>query len=108
MLDGSLSDTQTYAEVKPDYHSSYSMWLKHSNTAGNRLSEGDVIENMQIGSHVMAAARQNHKLMQSRANNMHPSVGINHIANQTGPGNLSNVESPYGQSPRMNRSSSIR
>lgn len=34
--DGSLSDTQTYAEVKPDY-STYSLWLNKSNTA-SRLS----------------------------------------------------------------------
>lgn len=48
--DGSLSDTQTYAEVKPDY-SSYAMWLKHSNTATSRLSaESDGLENMSIGS----------------------------------------------------------
>lgn len=106
MFDGSLSDTQTYAEIKPDYNSSYSMWLKHSNTGGNRLSEGDVIENMQVGSHLISAARQSHKLMQSRGNNMHPS-GAN-VGNQSGTGNFSNVESAYGQSPRMNRSSSIR
>lgn len=48
LTDGSLSDTQTYAEVKPDY-SSYAMWLKHSNTATSRLSEGDSLECISIG-----------------------------------------------------------
>lgn len=49
LIDGSLSDTQTYAEVKPDY-SSYAMWLKHSNTATSRLSaESDGLENMSVG-----------------------------------------------------------
>lgn len=40
LIDGSLSDTQTYAEVKQDY-GTYAMWLKHSNTASSRLSDGD-------------------------------------------------------------------
>ncbi|XP_053692535.1 protein sickie-like [Sabethes cyaneus] len=47
--DGSLSDTQTYAEVKPDY-SSYAMWLRHSSTASSRLSEGDSLESFSLGS----------------------------------------------------------
>lgn len=77
MTDGSLSDTQTYAEVKTDY-GSYAMWLKHSNTATSRLSEGDTIDNVGIGSPARA-----HKLMQR--------------------------ESTYTtQSPRLNRSNSIR
>lgn len=46
--DGSLSDTQTYAEVKPDY-GSYAMWLRHSSTASSRLSEGEALENFSIG-----------------------------------------------------------
>ena len=46
--DGSLSDTQTYAEVKPEY-STYAMWLKHSNTS-SRLSEGDSLDGVTIGS----------------------------------------------------------
>lgn len=71
MTDGSLSDTQTYAEVKTDY-GSYAMWLKHSNTATSRLSEGDTVDNV---------ARA-HKMMQR--------------------------ESTYAQSPRLNRSNSIR
>lgn len=76
MTDGSLSDTQTYAEVKTDY-GSYAMWLKHSNTTTSRLSEGDTIESG------AAAATRAHKMMQR--------------------------ESTYStQSPRLNRSNSIR
>ncbi|XP_055847329.1 protein sickie isoform X8 [Episyrphus balteatus] len=82
MIDGSLSDTQTYAEVKPEY-STYAMWLKHSNTAGSRLSEGDSLESLQIGSPNMN--RHNHKIIHRGGN-----------------------ESPYIQSPRLNRSNSIR
>lgn len=78
MTDGSLSDTQTYAEVKTDY-GSYAMWLKHSNTATSRLSEGDTVDNIGIGS---PAATRAHKMMQR--------------------------ESTYTQSPRLNRSNSIR
>lgn len=78
MTDGSLSDTQTYAEVKTDY-GSYAMWLKHSNTATSRLSEGDTVDNVAIGS---PAASRAHKMMQR--------------------------ESTYTQSPRLNRSNSIR
>lgn len=78
MTDGSLSDTQTYAEVKTDY-GSYAMWLKHSNTATSRLSEGDIVDNVGIGS---PAATRAHKMMQR--------------------------ESTYTQSPRLNRSNSIR
>lgn len=54
MKDGNLSDTQTYAEVKTDY-GSYTMWLKHSNTASSRLSEVDSVEN--------SPARGGHKLL---------------------------------------------
>lgn len=79
MTDGSLSDTQTYAEVKTDY-ASYAMWLKHSNTTASRLSEGDTVDNINIvGSPATARA---HKMMQR--------------------------ESTYTQSPRLNRSNSIR
>lgn len=81
MTDGSLSDTQTYAEVKTDY-GSYAMWLKHSNTTASRLSEGDTIESGGVGNAASAAARA-HKMMQR--------------------------ESTYTtQSPRLNRSNSIR
>lgn len=41
--DGSLSDTQTYSDVKPDFNS-YALWLKHNSSAANRLSEGDSLE----------------------------------------------------------------
>lgn len=97
MLDGSLSDTQTYAEVKPEY-SSYAMWLKHSNTAGSRLSDGDSIENMQMGSPSMS--RHGHKIMQQRA--------AAAVVNAAGGQSMAGAESPYVQSPRMNRSNSIR
>ncbi|KRF98350.1 uncharacterized protein Dwil_GK14928 [Drosophila willistoni] len=92
--DGSLSDTQTYAEVKPEY-SSYAMWLKHSNTAGSRLSDGDTIDQMQIGSPAMT--RHGHKILHNRS------------GGGPGPGQMpmSGNESPYVQSPRMNRSNSI-
>lgn len=58
-MDGSLSDTQTYAEVKHDY-GPYAMWLKHSNTTASRLSEGDSLENVQMGS---PAVGRSHKMM---------------------------------------------
>ncbi|XP_030381242.1 protein sickie-like [Scaptodrosophila lebanonensis] len=92
--DGSLSDTQTYAEVKPEY-SSYAMWLKHSNTAGSRLSDGDAIDQMQIGSPAMT--RHGHKMLHSRGG-----------APAGGQMTMAGNESPYVQSPRMNRSNSIR
>lgn len=103
MLDGSLSDTQTYAEVKPEY-SSYAMWLKHSNTAGSRLSEGDSLENMQIGSPSMT--RHNHKMMQHRAAAAAAVAAANAAAANSNA--LAGQESPYVQSPRLNRSNSIR
>lgn len=87
MTDGSLSDTQTYAEVKTDY-GSYAMWLKHSNTTTSRLSEGDTVENG-VGTGTTATgaaaavATRAHKMMHR--------------------------ESTYNtQSPRLNRSNSIR
>lgn len=52
------------------------MWLKHSNTASSRLSEGDSLESLGIGS------PRGHKMMHR--------------------------ESPYSNSPRLNRSNSIR
>ncbi|XP_037959838.1 protein sickie isoform X2 [Teleopsis dalmanni] len=105
MIDGSLSDTQTYAEVKPEY-STYAMWLKHSNTAGSRLSEGDSLENMQIGSPAMA--RHSHKMLQHR-NAAAAAVAVANaaVANAQG-GAVAGTESPYVQSPRLNRSNSIR
>lgn len=46
--DGSLSDTQTYSEVKSDYGIPYAPWLRHSNTysASGRLSEGESMESL--------------------------------------------------------------
>ncbi|GBP57422.1 Protein sickie [Eumeta japonica] len=47
--DGSLSDTQTYSEVKSDYGVPYAPWLRHSNTysaASGRLSEGESLESL--------------------------------------------------------------
>lgn len=104
MLDGSLSDTQTYAEVKPEY-SSYAMWLKHSNTAGSRLSEGDSMENMQIGGSP-SMTRHNHKMMQHRAAAAAAVAAANAAAANTN--SMAGSESPYVQSPRLNRSNSIR
>jgi len=69
------------------------MWLKHSNTAGSRLSDGDAIDQMQIGSPAMT--RHGQKMLHNR------SAGAGQMPVQ---GN----ESPYVQSPRMNRSNSIR
>ncbi|XP_053958598.1 protein sickie-like [Anastrepha ludens] len=116
MIDGSLSDTQTYAEVKPEY-STYAMWLKHSNTAGSRLSEGDSLENMQIGSPAMT--RHGHKMLQHR--NAAAAVAAAAAAAAAGAvqqgggggvvsavGAAGGSESPYVQSPRLNRSNSIR
>jgi hypothetical protein len=80
LVDGSLSDTQTYAEVKTDY-SSYAMWLKHSNTASSRLSEGDTMEQLVKSS--PNTGTRNQMLMQQR-------------------------DPQHVQSPRLNRSNSIR
>lgn len=79
ILDGSLSDTQAYAEVKPDY-SSYASWLKHSNTAASRLSEGDSMESLAIST--SGGMQRGHKMMHR--------------------------DSTYSHSPRLNRSNSIR
>ncbi|XP_055385781.1 protein sickie-like isoform X2 [Condylostylus longicornis] len=96
ILDGSLSDTQTYAEVKPE-QSTYAMWLKHSNTTSSRLSAGDSIESLQ---HVLGSpAMQRH----SAHKLIHRNSPSNQIINN-GP----IVEGAYMQSPRLNRSNSIR
>lgn len=60
LIDGSLSDTQTYTEVKPEY-STYAMWLKHSNTA-SRL-DGSTENVNSIGSPIIS---RNHKIIQHR------------------------------------------
>lgn len=61
--DGSLSDTQTYADVKPDFNS-YALWLKHNSSAANRLSEGDSLEKISIMSSPGLA--RNPKLIQQQ------------------------------------------
>ena len=81
MNDGSLSDTQTYAEVKPEF-STYAMWLKNN---ANRMSEGDSLESVSIVS--SPGMNRNSKLMQSR---------------ETTP------TAQQGQNSRLNRSNSIR
>lgn len=91
LTDGSLSDTQTYAEVKPDY-GTYAMWLKHSSTATSRLSDGDSIESLSIGSPGMS---RNFKLLQQQQQQQQ-----HHIAGGGSPHAV--------QSPRLNRSNSIR
>lgn len=79
--DGSLSDTQTYAEMKPcgDFNA-YAMWLKNN----NRLSEGETLESVSIIS--SPGLSRNAKLIQSR--------------DSTG--------SQQSQNTKINRSSSIR
>ncbi|XP_055389466.1 protein sickie-like isoform X2 [Condylostylus longicornis] len=123
ILDGSLSDTQTYAEVKPEY-STYAMWLKHSNTTASRLSEGDSIESLQ---HIMGSPGMQrhsaHKLMQRTLTNTSgnsssnggsgSNVNCNNTPNTINSNTISSnggttIESTYVQSPRMNRSNSIR
>lgn len=84
--DGSLSDTQTYAEVKPEYNT-YAMWLKHSGAAANRLSEGDSLDSVSIVSSP-GLARNSKLIQQSRDST--PS------SQQT------------GQNSKLNRSNSIR
>lgn len=121
MIDGSLSDTQTYAEVKPEY-STYAMWLKHSNTAGSRLSEGDSLENIQIGvgggiggasggSPGLSTRHSGHKMQMHQRNVAAAAAAVaaaNAVAAGAGAGIVSGTESPYIQSPRLNRSNSIR
>uniref|UniRef100_A0A182F5C0 Uncharacterized protein n=1 Tax=Anopheles albimanus TaxID=7167 RepID=A0A182F5C0_ANOAL len=110
LTDGSLSDTQTYAEVKPDY-GSYAMWLKHSSTASSRLSEGDTLDAIAIGSSPAAAvaavtgtpgsATRPHKLLHhARGETQQPHHSQHHHHHTTG--HTSN------NSPRLNRSNSIR
>lgn len=83
--DGSLSDTQTYAEVKPEF-STYALWLKHSSTTASRLSEGDSLDSVSIVS--SPGLSRNSKLIQSR---------------ETTP-----TAQQQGQNSRLNRSNSIR
>lgn len=109
LTDGSLSDTQTYAEVKPDY-GSYAMWLKHSSTASSRLSEGDTLDAIAIGTSPAAAvaavtgspgsATRPHKLLHHTRGETQQPHHQHHHHHTTG--HTSN------NSPRLNRSNSIR
>lgn len=85
MNDGSLSDTQTYVDVKPEFNN-YAMWLKHSSTTASRLSEGDSLESVSIVSSPGLA--RNSKLIQSRDS-------------------LTSAQQ-QAQNSRLNRSNSIR
>lgn len=87
MNDGSLSDTQTYAEVKPEF-STYAMWLKHSSTTASRLSEGDSLESVSVVS--SPGLSRNSKLIHSR---------------ETTP---TAQQQQQAQNSRLNRSNSIR
>lgn len=89
MNDGSMSDTQTYVDVKPEF-SSYALWLKHSSTTASRLSEGDSMDSVSIVS--SPGLSRNSKLIQSRESTP---------TNQPQPGQP-------GQNSRLNRSNSIR
>lgn len=86
--DGSISDTQTYSDVKPEF-GSYAMWLKHSSTTASRLSEGDSLESVSIVS--SPGLSRNSKLIQSRDSTP--------VAQQ---------QQQPGQNSRLNRSNSIR
>lgn len=88
MNDGSLSDTQTYSEVKPEF-SSYALWLKHSSTTASRLSEGDSMESVSIVS--SPGLSRNSKLIQSRESTP-----------------TAQQQAQQGQNSRLNRSNSIR
>lgn len=88
MNDGSMSDTQTYADAKPEF-GSYAMWLKHSSTTASRLSEGDSLESVSIVS--SPGLSRNSKLIQSRESTP--------VAQQ---------QQQPGQNSRLNRSNSIR
>lgn len=87
MNDGSLSDTQTYVDVKPEFNN-YAMWLKHSSTTASRLSEGDSLESVSIVS--SPGLSRNSKLIQSRDST--PTA----------------QQQQQAQNARLNRSNSIR
>lgn len=87
MNDGSMSDTQAYVDVKPEFNT-YAMWLKHSSTTASRLSEGDSLESVSIVS--SPGLSRNSKLIQSRESTP--------VAQQQ----------QQSQNSRLNRSNSIR
>jgi neuron navigator 2 len=81
--DGSLSDTQTYSDMKPDFNA-YAMWLKNN----NRLSEGDSLDAVSLMS--SPGLSRNAKLIQSR---------------DSAP---SSQQQQSAQNAKINRSNSIR
>ncbi|CAH0405880.1 unnamed protein product [Chilo suppressalis] len=88
--DGSLSDTQTYSEVKSDYGIPYAPWLRHSNTysASGRLSEGESMESLSS----LHSAQHNHTSPNSHRSSLTHNKLIMHRE----------------QGSRLNRSNSIR
>lgn len=66
LIDGSLSDT--YSDIK-DY-SSYSMWLKHSNTSSRLSDGGESIDSVSI-------IARNHRLMHHRNSAQSPGLKLN-------------------------------
>lgn len=86
--DGNLSDTQTYAEVN-----SYAMWLKHTGTTGNRLSEGDSLDAVSIVS--SPGLSRNSKILQQARDSTNATAAAA-AAQQA------------GQNAKLNRSNSIR
>ncbi|XP_013144271.1 PREDICTED: protein sickie-like, partial [Papilio polytes] len=91
--DGSLSDTQTYSEVKSDYGIPYAPWLRHSNTysASGRLSEGESMESLSS----LHSAQHNH----TSSPNSHHRSSLTH--NKL-------ILHRDAQGSRLNRSNSIR
>ncbi|KAL4706878.1 hypothetical protein ACJJTC_010112, partial [Scirpophaga incertulas] len=89
--DGSLSDTQTYSEVKSDYGIPYAPWLRHSNTysASGRLSEGESMESLTS----LHSAQHNHT-----SPNSHHRSSLTH----------NKLIMHRDQGSRLNRSNSIR
>ncbi|XP_072936202.1 protein sickie-like isoform X3 [Epargyreus clarus] len=92
--DGSLSDTQTYSEVKSDYGIPYAPWLRHSNTysASGRLSEGESMESL---TSLHSAQAHNH----TSSPNSHHRSSLTH--NKL-------IMHRDAQGSRLNRSNSIR
>ncbi|XP_026324177.1 protein sickie isoform X8 [Hyposmocoma kahamanoa] len=89
--DGSLSDTQTYSEVKSDYGIPYAPWLRHSNTysASGRLSEGESLESLSS----LHSAQHNHS-----SPNSHHRSSLTHNKH---------IMHRDAQGSRLNRSNSI-
>lgn len=107
LTDGSLSDTQTYAEVKPDY-GSYAMWLKHSNTASSRLSEGDTtLDAIAHGTAPSSAVVAAGSVTGSPGPATRPHKLLHHTRGETQQPHL-HQQSATMNSPRLNRSNSIR